>query len=397
MDSFYRPTWIEISLDALRDNLEAFAKLLPPSMHRMAVIKADAYGHGAVEVAKEAMACGVTYLAVAFLDEALELRRAGITAPILVLGYTPVQGVPLALSNDITLNVYSEDVLEALAERATERHPARIHIKVDTGMGRLGLHQTDEAIAFINKALHTPGIDLEGVFTHYACADEEDKSYTEEQHRKFKRIIDHFEQAGHRFRYVHAGNSATAIDSPEWTYNMVRLGISMYGIYPSAEVHHERIRLKPVMSLKAGIVMLKKMKAGEGISYGSIYHTKQDGETIATLPVGYADGYSRMLTGKANAIVGGRRVPVVGTICMDQCMLDVTLVPEAKLGDEAVLFGAQGNESITVDEIAGQLGTIPYEIVCMISHRVAKKYVRGGEVQETVNLLQHYYGSPQIG
>lgn len=396
MDSFYRPTWIEISMDALRYNLEAFGKLLPPTMHRMAVIKADAYGHGAVEVAKEAVSCGISYLAVAFLDEALELRRAGIKAPILVLGFTPVQGVPLALRNDITLNVYSEDVLLALAEGASAEHPARIHIKVDTGMGRLGLHRVDEAIAFIEKALDTPGIELEGIFTHYACADEEDKTYTVEQHRKLKSIVDHFSEQGHVFRYVHAGNSATAIDSPELTYNMVRLGISMYGIYPSAEVRKTRIALKPVMSLKAGIVMLKSMNAGEAISYGSIYWTQRDGERIATLPVGYADGYSRMLTGKAQALVGGCRVPVVGTICMDQCMLDVSEVPEAVLGDEAVLFGQQGSETITVDEIAGHLGTIPYEIVCMISHRVAKKYIRGGEVQETVNLLQHYYGTHPI-
>ncbi|GIP35081.1 alanine racemase [Paenibacillus sp. J2TS4] len=390
MDSFYRPTWIEISLDAFRHNLRAFRHLLDPSIEMMAVIKADAYGHGAIEIAKEALACGAKYLAVAFLDEALELRRANIKAPILILGHTPIQGLAHALASDITVNVYNEEMLCALAEQASVEHPVKIHIKIDTGMGRLGLHQEQQAIALIEQAIGTPGVIVEGLFTHYACADEEDKTYTFKQHRRFDKIVRYFADKGIRFPYVHAGNSAAAIDLPELTYNMVRLGIAMYGIYPSAEVNRQKINLQPVMSLKTRIVMVKSMPADEGISYGAVYRTQQDGERIATLPVGYADGYSRMLTGKARVLVNGQSAPVVGTICMDQCMINVTHLPQASYGDEVVLYGNQQGATLPVEEIAEALGTIPYEIVCMISHRVPKVYVSNGKVLHAINQLQHH-------
>jgi len=389
LDSFYRPTWVEVSLDALSRNIEAFRRLLPAEIGIMAVVKADGYGHGAVQVARTALDCGAAYLAVAFLDEALELRRAGITAPVLVLGYTPVEGLALARDYDITINVFSDEVLDALAEQGDNGRPVSVHIKLDSGMGRIGQHREDDAISFIEKALRLPGVRVEGVFTHYACADETDKTHTHEQYRQFKRIVDHFADKGIRFPYVHAGNSATAIDLPELAYNMVRLGISMYGLYPSAEVNRKKIELEPVMSLKTGIVMVKTLPAGKTISYGATYVTQRDGERIATLPIGYADGFSRMLSGKANALVQGRKVPVVGKICMDQCMIDVTDVSGLRLDDEVVLLGRQGEQAITAEEIAGQLGTINYEITCMISHRVPRVYMQGGTVRNTVNLLQH--------
>ncbi|WP_438444663.1 alanine racemase [Gorillibacterium sp. sgz5001074] len=390
MDSFYRPTWVEISLDALRHNLRGFRKCLPQEMNLLAVVKADAYGHGAVQVAKVCIAEGAAYLAVAFMDEALELRRAGITAPILVLGYTPAEAVPLAVQYDITLNVYSLDVLEALEKRTSEERPVRIHIKVDTGMGRLGLHREEEAVAFIHKALTLPGVQVEGLFTHYACADETDKSYTLEQHGRFSRIVEHFRSQGIGFRYLHCGNTATGIDNPELSYNMVRLGIGMYGLYPSEDVKRERVELKPVMSLKTKVVMLKTMEEGAAVSYGALYHAAA-GERIATLPVGYADGFSRMLTGKAEALVRGVKVPVVGRICMDQCMVSVDAAPAAELDDEVVLFGEQDGVVLPAEELAAKLGTINYEIVCMISHRVPRVYVEGGSVVNTVNPLQHHF------
>ncbi|MBO9608364.1 MAG: alanine racemase [Paenibacillaceae bacterium] len=390
MDSFYRPTWVEISLDALGHNLREFRRVLPEGIALMAVVKADAYGHGAINIAREALRHGVRCLAVAFLDEALELRRAGIDAPILVLGYTPVEGVALALEYGITLNVFTSEVLLALAAAAKADRPARIHIKVDTGMGRIGIHVEEDAIAFIEQALKLPGVVVEGLFTHYASADEADKTYTNEQYAKFERIVNHFDRGGVRFEFLHAGNSATAIDQPELTCNMVRLGISMYGLYPSREVRREKLALQPVMSLKTRMVLVKEMPPGAGISYGTIYRTKRAGERIATLPIGYADGYSRMLTGKAEALVGGSRVPVVGTICMDQCMIDIDGVPDAQAGDEVVLFGRQGEAGITAEEIADKLGTINYEVTCMISHRVPRVYVKDGEVCNTVNLLQHH-------
>ncbi|WP_040950516.1 alanine racemase [Gorillibacterium massiliense] len=390
MDSFYRQTRIEVSLDALKHNLQEFRRVLPDSVGMMAIVKADAYRHGSVEISKEALACGASYLGTAFLDEALELRRAGIDGPILVLGYTPVEGIAKAREYGITLNVYSEEILEALAEYREGEPLVKIHIKIDSGMGRLGLYEEEQAISFIDRALSLPGVEVEGLFTHYACADEADKTSVREQYRRFSRIVEHYRTKGVHFPYLHAGNSAAAIDTPELSYNMVRLGISMYGLYPSDEVDQEIVQLQPVMSLKTGISMLKTLPAGSGISYGHKYFTSRDEEKIATLPIGYADGYSRLLTGKAYALVRGQKVPVIGTICMDQCMIDVTDVPEIGLEDEVVMFGSQGEETISADDIARELGTINYEILCMISHRVPRVYIRGGEVVKTINLLQHY-------
>jgi alanine racemase len=397
LDSFYRPTWVEISLDALQHNLQGFKRVLPEGIATMAVVKADAYGHGAVGVSKEAIACGVDYLGVAFLDEALELRNAGITAPILVLGHTPPEGLEIAWQHNITLNIYRREVLDALKElRITEifddgSKKLKVHIKLDTGMGRLGLHTEQDAIAFIEEALQLPGVEVEGLFTHYANADEQDKAYTREQYGKFERVVNHFSRQNVKFKYLHAGNSAAAIDTPGLTYNMVRLGISMYGLYPSEDVNAQTIELQPVLSLKTGIVHLKTLPPHSGISYGTIYHTKQE-EQIATLPIGYADGYSRMLSNKAEAIIHGRKVPVVGRICMDQCMIDVTGIEGVELGDEVVLIGEQEGLKLTAEDVAKQLGTINYELICMISHRVARVYMRNGQRVDAINpLMRHRF------
>ncbi|MBD0379713.1 alanine racemase [Paenibacillus sedimenti] len=397
MDAFYRPTWVEISLDALRSNIEGFQKVLPKGMKTMAVVKADAYGHGAVGVSKEAIAAGVDYLGVAFFDEALELRNAGITAPILVLGYTPPEGIEMARQKDVTIAVYSHEVLDALRKQV-EEHKGReqekklkIHVKLDTGMGRLGLHTEKDAIPFIEQALALPNVEVEGLFTHYANADEIDKTYTIEQFRRFERIVEYFKRKEIKFPYIHAGNSAAAIDLPNLTYSMVRLGISMYGLYPSEEVNKQKIELKPVLSLKTGIVHLKTLPPNSGVSYGTIYFTKSE-EKIATLPIGYADGFSRMLSTKAEALIRGQRVPIVGRICMDQCMANVSEVPDVQAGDEVVLIGEQDGERITVEDVARLLGTINYEVTCMISHRVAKVYIRNGIREDAINpLMRHRY------
>lgn len=388
MSDFYRPTWVEISLDAIRHNVAEFRRALPPGVRLMAVIKANAYGHGAVEVAREAERCGVDYLGVAFLDEALQLREAGIRAPLFVLGYTPPRGLDLAAERDIAIGLYDERVLEAIADGADRRaRPLKVHIKIDTGMGRLGLVDIGAAIRFIEKALKTPGLTVEGLYTHYAKADETDKAYTEEQHRKFREVVDHFRRQGVTFPCLHAGNSAAGIDTPEWTGNMLRLGISLYGLYPSRDVRRERVALRPVMAYKTKIIHLKELPPGSGISYGAIYRTGGT-ERIATLPVGYADGYSRLLTGKAEVLIRGVRAPVVGRICMDQCMVNVTHIPDAAVGDEAVLFGRQGGAEIPADELAEWLGTINYEVTCMVNHRVPRLYVRDdGSVERICNGL----------
>lgn len=386
MDTFYRPTWVEVSLDALHHNVSSFRKLLPETMSLMAVVKADAYGHGAVEVVKEAFEAGADYAGVAFLDEAIELRHAGITVPILVLGYTPPEAIHAALEHDITLTVFSEEVLHAAAKTANAHQQLKIHVKLDTGMGRLGLADPEQAIAFIEEARSLSNVVVEGVYTHFASADERTKDYTLMQHRRFESVISYFEQKNIRFPYVHTGNSAAAIDSPELSYNMVRLGISMYGLYPSEEVQRERIELQPVMSLVTRPVMIKRVPPNTGISYGVTYRTQGE-ETIATLPVGYADGYSRMLSGHVETLVQGQRVPVIGRICMDQCMIQVTGLTDLTLEDEVVLMGRQGTETISAEELAERLGTINYEITCMISHRVPRVYVRNGQRVKVSNPL----------
>lgn len=386
MNLYHRPTWAEISLGAVWHNVREFRRVLPPNIKLMAVVKANAYGHGAVEVSREAMRAGAEWLGVAFMDEALQLRRAGVEAPILVMGYTPPDAVRIARDFNVAIAVYSEEVLEALAAAGGDgARPIAVHIKLDTGMGRIGLVGEREAIAFIDRALAIPGVRVEGLFTHYACADETDKSYTYAQHRLFRRIVDHYRSRGVIFDCLHAGNSATGIDMPELTGNMLRLGISMYGFYPSEEVRRTRVQLQPVMSLKTRIVMVKTLPPGSGVSYGAVYRTRGD-EVIATIPIGYADGYSRMLSGRAQALVRGVRVPVVGRICMDQCMLDVTGVPGAAVGDEVILFGGNGEPAISADELARQLGTIHYEITCMVSARVPRVYLReDGTVDHVVN------------
>jgi alanine racemase len=354
-------------------------------MKVMAVVKADAYGHGSVHVAREALRQKVDYLGVAILDEAIELRQAGIQAPILVLGYTPPAAVSLAEQYGVTLAVYSDEVLEAIARLGNAGKRVKVHIKVDTGMGRLGV-LPEQAVAFIERALQTPGAAVEGLFTHYACADERDKTYTREQFARFRRIVDTLSEKQISFPYIHAGNSAAAIDTPELSYNMVRLGISMYGLYPSAEVNRQKIDLQPVMSFKTSVVRVLTLPENSGISYGATYRTKGE-EQIATLSVGYADGYSRRLSGRAHVLIHGQKAPVVGTICMDTCMINVTGISGVKPGDEVVLFGRQHGEVITADELAAALGTIHYEVTCMVSRRVPRVYLQDGRPTDTVNRL----------
>lgn len=388
----YRATRAEINLDHLIENYKAFRHALPEGMRLLACVKADAYGHGAVEVARALEQAGADYLSVAFLDEAIQLRRAGIQAPVLVLGYTPPEGIQAAWEHRVTVTVFSPEVLEAirrLPEASLER-PLKVHVKIDSGMGRLGLLPGDGAVSFIEEAAGLPQAEVEGMFTHFSKADEEDKSYTQEQYRCFAGVVAAMEQKGIRLPILHTGNSATAIDMPELSFNMVRIGISLYGLYPSDEVNRQRVALRPVMSLKTNVSFVKKLPPHWGVSYGARYVTEAE-EMIATLPIGYADGYSRMLSGKAEVLIRGRRASVAGTICMDQCMVSLKSfgkeAEEIGAGEEVVLFGSQSGSSITADELASWLGTINYEVVCMIAGRVPRLYVRGGNSVRLVNSL----------
>lgn len=392
MDCYYRPTVAEISLDALGRNIGAFREHLAAGTKVLASVKANAYGHGAVEVARRAISAGADYLGVAFLDEALQLRASGITAPILVLGFTPPEGIPLAREQEITLTLYRNEMLDHVAHLPITDKKLKAHVKIDSGMGRLGLLPGKEAERFLERAMTLPQLIIEGLYTHYARADEIDKAYTLLQVQKFGTVVDYVRQAGLPISLIHSGNSAAGIDLPEHVGGMLRLGISMYGLYPSAEVNSQIVQLEPVLTLKTKVVHVKSLGAGEGISYGSRYIT-QGNESIGTLPIGYADGFSRMLSGKAEALIRGRRVPVLGTICMDQCMIRLDNAemggqPKVEPGEEVVLIGRQGDAYISVEEVAAKLGTINYEVTCMLAARIPRLYRSSGEVVSVVNPLR---------
>ncbi|RXT05200.1 alanine racemase [Ammoniphilus sp. CFH 90114] len=381
-EKFYRNTWVEVDLDAIAHNVRAFRAHLPEQTQIMAVVKADGYGHGAIPVAKEALAAGATYLGVALLDEAIELREAGITAPVLVLGYTAPEFVGEAITRDITLTVFHPEVIVAIQnEGARLDKQAKIHIKLDTGMGRVGVRTQEELDQLMQAVAESDRVEAEGVFTHFACADEEDPSYTTEQHHTFIKVIEPY-----TFPIIHCSNSAGGILYPNWGYNMIRLGISLYGQYPSAFTRNKGIELKEAFSLKTKIAHIKSVPAGTSISYGATFTTSGE-SVIASLPIGYADGFSRALSNKGQAIVKGTRTPIVGRVCMDQLMIDISSVIDPRVGDEVVLIGSQGGQQITVDDVADQLQTINYEVTCMISKRVPRVYRKGGDTVMTKNFL----------
>ena len=352
-----------------------------------AVIKADGYGHGAKKIAQTLLDNGADRFAIAVIDEGIELRRAGFKVPILILGYTDGERAEEVIYNDLEQAVYSWDLAEALSKEAGKQSKtAKIHIKVDTGMGRIGLQPNKDSVQLIKKISQLPNVVIEGIFTHFAVADAVDKAYTEEQYKKFNWICDQLEKENVKINVRHCGNSATIIDLPDMHLNMVRAGIVLYGLKPSDEVMLDKLELRQVMSLKVRISHVKEIEAGQSVSYGRKFIAGKKSR-IASLPIGYADGYTRMLSGKAEALVKGRKVPVVGRICMDQCMIDVTGMDDVKAGDEVVLFGKQDGNFIHIDELAEKLGTINYEIVCMINKRVPRVYIKGGKIVDVQNYI----------
>lgn len=370
-----RPAWAEIDMEALAHNIKELRRITSPQAKFMAVVKANGYGHGAVQVSQTALANGADCLAVAILNEARHLRAAGIKAPILILGFTPNEQADDLVNLDITQAVYNFEGAEAISKAAVKLgKKAKIHIKADTGMGRIGFKADSSSVPEILKIASLPGIEIEGLFTHFSVADERDKEYTYFQFNKFQNYYDLLNKSGVHIPIRHASNSAALIDLPEMHLDMVRAGISIYGLYPSQEVMKDKIELKPAMSFKARVAYVKTLPAGSSVSYGRRYIAQSE-IRVATVPVGYADGYSRLLTNKVHVLINGKRVPAIGTICMDQFMVDVTSLPEVKQGDEVVLIGRQGDQEITADEIAQLIGTISYEIVCGINARVPRVYV----------------------
>ena len=378
--------WAEVDLGAIRSNVRELRRLTDPRAKLMAVVKADGYGHGACEVARAALAAGAEWLGVARLHEAVRLRESGLAAPLLVLGYTPPEDAGRLAELDLRQSVYSLAAAEAYAAEARRRGGrVRVHLKVDTGMGRLGLVPAalagvggpgpvgDELARTAGAIARLPGLEVEGIFTHFAASDSADKSHARGQLQLFLEVLERLRRDGLEFPVRHAANSAAVIDLPESHLDLVRPGIALYGLRPSDEVDLTRIRLTPAMALKTRIVHLKQVPAGTCVSYGMTHRTPSP-TVIATIPTGYADGYRRLLSSRGEMLVGGRRVPVVGRVCMDLTMLDVGAVPSPRVEDEVVIFGRQGDEAITADDLARALGTINYEIVCDLTPRVMRVY-----------------------
>ncbi|MFB7817828.1 alanine racemase [Paenibacillus chitinolyticus] len=384
----YRDTWAEISLDAIEHNARTFKKNLQRGCKLMAVVKADGYGHGAYETARAALRAGAEYLAVALLDEALELRAAGITEPLLVLGYTPPRSVEKAVRAGVTLTVFTTDVLEAVeaAAAVSSRTPARIHLKVDTGMTRIGVRTAEEARSIARQAIQTPGVALEGIFTHFATADSADDTFTREQFRRFMNIVDHLSDDGIDIPLRHCCNSAATMQYPDMHLDMVRVGISLYGLLPSVASERDTHPLKPAMQFKTRLVQVKDVEVGTPVSYGGTFIAERP-TRIGTIPAGYADGLSRSLSNRGDMLLHGRRVRIAGRVCMDQTMLDITDVENTEEGDPVTIFGKSGDAFLHVDEIAELMDTINYEVVCLIGKRVPRVYLHKGKPSSSVNNL----------
>jgi alanine racemase len=380
--------WAEVDLQAYAHNIRELRRITHPRAQLMAVVKANGYGHGAVEAAQEALQNGAERLGVARVNEALPLREAGLSAPILIFGYTPPDLAETLSAYHLTQTVYSFATAKALSEKtAAKGKKIKIHIKVDSGMGRLGLllkrsatANSDMAIAenVVREVLtitRLPGLEVEGVFTHFATADSADKAYANQQLERFLEFLAALHREGFDPPMSHAANSAALITMPPSHLDMVRPGIACYGLYPSDEVERNNVQLKPVMTLKSRIIHLKKVPAGFNVSYGITYQTQRP-TVIATVAIGYADGFSRLLSSRGYMLVRGQRAPVVGRVCMDLTMLDVGAIDGVAMEDEVVIFGCQRNAAITADELAASLNTINYEIVTSITGRVPRVYIK---------------------
>ena len=386
--------WAEIDLNALEDNMSAIRAHVGEKTKIMAVVKADGYGHGYLETAKTVIDSGADALAVAFMDEAIQIRKCGITTPVLILGYTHPHYADELIERDIMPNCYTFEMAKAMSDAGRRLgKTGKIHIKIDTGMGRVGYRYCgDESVdratvEEIKRISELPNLEIDGLFTHFAVADDDDDDYTKAQYERFKELCDRVKADGVKVNLCHCCNSAGLMRFPQYHMDMVRPGIIMYGLMPSGFVDKNILKLRPAMSLKAKITNIKTVEKGVSVSYGRKYITT-DTTKIATVSIGYADGYSRILSGKVEMLAGGKKTPQIGTICMDQCMIDVTDVNNINIGDEAILFGSDdsGNQ-IPIEEIAEIMGTINYEILCVIGKRVPRVYLRDGQVADVHNYL----------
>ncbi len=368
-----RPTWVEIDLSAIGANCRRLKQIIGPDVELLASLKADAYGHGALRVARTVLYNGATRLGVATLSEAAPLRQAGITAPILVFGYLPPWQMREAVRLGITVTLYSLEAAQALSQAAQSLGiVARAHLKIDSGMGRLGLRaeQVEAIVALADEIQKLPGIELEGIFTHFACADSADQTLSLLQLERFQAVLAALEKSGLCPPIIHAANSAATLTLPQARFNMVRPGIALYGLHPSDEVRLPA-GFQPALIFKTQIAQVKDIPAGECISYGCTFVTPTE-MRIAVIPVGYADGFRRAPANWGEVLVRGKRAPLVGRVCMDQSMIDVSAIPGVSVGDEVVLIGQQAEEQLTAEAVAARLGTINYEVVSEILARVPR-------------------------
>jgi alanine racemase len=384
--SHLRTTWAEINLDNLAHNMREIRRI-SKSKDIIAVIKADAYGHGALDVAPVLIENGATRFAVAILSEAIELRNGGIKAPIMILGFTPIEQVEDVFQYDIEQTVYTLEHAKEISRKAVELNKkAKVHIKLDTGMGRIGFLPNEESVEEVQRISKLPNLIIEGLFSHFSSADEKDKEYTYYQLSKFNWFYERLKALNVDIKMRHISNSPSITDLPEAHFEAIRPGIILYGYYPSKEVFKNKIEIKPVMTIKTKIVHIKNLPGGEYISYGREFKTEEE-SVIATLPIGYADGYTRLLKNKGKVIINGQFAPVIGRICMDQCMIDVTHIEGVKNGDEVIVMGESQGCSFTADDIAESIGTINYEILCMVSKRVPRVYIEEGKIVKTRNYV----------
>lgn len=384
----FQRVYTQIDLDLIGENIACIRKHVPPNTKIMAVIKADGYGHGSIPIAKCLEEHESVYgYAVACVEEALSLRREGITKPVLILGYTFPYSYEQLIQEDIRITVFREDTLIQLSKAAEDLgKKAKIHIKVDTGMGRIGIKPDDSGFLLVHKAMETPGIEIEGIFTHFARADETDKTNAFHQLAVFQNFLQRVEKELElQIPIRHCANSASVIDLPSSHMDMVRPGIILYGLWPSCEVNQEVIKLKPVLSLHSHVVFVKDIHKGQSVGYGGTFTAKEE-MRIATIPVGYGDGYPRALSGKGYVLIRGQKAPILGRVCMDQFMVDVTKIRDVKEGDHVTLIGRDSSEQITVECLSELSGRFNYELVCTLGKRIPIVYILNGQLTDVKEL-----------
>ena len=385
----YNRVYAKIDLDAVAYNMEQMKNRIGGGARLIAVVKTDAYGHGAVPLAEVFEKLDYVWgYAVATLDEGIVLRKHGIKKPILVLGCVFPDQYDDMVRNEIRAAVYMEEMAEKIAEAAERAgKKAYIHIKVDTGMGRIGFPVTEESADIIERISRMENIEVEGMFTHFAKADERDKTYTYEQHRKFMWMKEQMEKRNVEIPYYDCDNSAGIIDFPDMKHDLARAGISTYGMYPSEEVNRDAVDLKPVLSLVSHVIFVKTVEPGTSISYGGTFVAPKQMK-VATIPVGYGDGYPRSLSNKGCVLIHGKRARILGRVCMDQFMVDVTDIPEVQFMDQAVLIGEDQDDRITVEELAELSGRFNYEFVCCLGKRIPRVYTSGGQIVKQTDCFE---------